>query len=103
MKGMTFREWTGLGLIVVGLLLLPAAWAFSRALWLLSFSLLTVGVWLFYTRRIERREARLDKLKGDQCTGQCIPTDIHNYTGWQQAGRSKTMDTSAETVDADGD
>lgn len=103
MKGMTLREWTGLGLIVVGLLLVPAAWAFSRALWLLSFSLFGVGVWLFYTRRVERLEDRLDKLKGSQRAEAGIPSDIHNYTGWQQAGRSKTMDTSAEAVDADGD
>lgn len=103
MKGMTFREWTGLGLIVLGLLLLPAAWAFSRALWLLSFSMFAGGVWIFYTARVERRAARLEQTTGGQCTGQCTPTDIHNYTGWQQAGRSETMDTSAEAVDADGD
>ena len=100
---MTFREWTGLILVVAGLLLLPAAWAFSRALWLLSFSMFAAGVWIFCTRRLERREARLDKAKGDQHTGKEVPTDIHNYTGWQQAGRSQTMDASAEAVDADGD
>ena len=100
---MTFREWTGLILVVLGLLLLPAAWAFSRALWLLSFSLITVGAWLFYTRRVERREVRIDKLKGSQRTGTGVPSDIHNYTGWQHAGRSKTMDASPEAVDADGD
>lgn len=100
---MTFREWTGLGLIVVGLLLLQAAWAFSRALWLLSFSTFAGGVWIFYTARVLRREARLDKLKSSHRTEVGLPSDIHNYTGWQQAGRSKTMDTSAEAVDADGD
>jgi uncharacterized protein (DUF58 family) len=103
MKGMTFREWTGLGLIVVGLLLLPAAWAFSRILWLLSFSMFAVGVWIFYTCRVLRHEAQLDKTRSGQHTGREIPTDIHNYTGWQQAGRSKTMDTSSESIDADGD
>lgn len=100
---MTFREWTGLGLIVVGLLLLPAAWAFSRALWLLSFLLLVVGIWLFDTLRLRRREARLEKARSGQHAGIGIPSDIHNYTGWQHAGRSKTMDASAEAVDADGD
>lgn len=103
MKGMTLREWIGLGFIIVGLLLLPAAWAFSRILWLLSFSMLAVGLWLFYTHRVLRREARLEKTSGSQHTGREMPTDIHNYTGWQQAGRSKTMDSSSEVVDADGD
>jgi uncharacterized protein (DUF58 family) len=100
---MTFREWTGLALIVVGLLLLPAAWAFSRALWLLVFSFFGVGGWLFYTPRLERRAARFDKLKGSQRTEAGVPSDIHNYTGWQQAGRSNTMDATAEAVDGDGD
>src|SRR5262245_17540602 len=100
---MTFREWIGLVLIVVGLLLLPAAWAFSRALWLLSFSLFVVGVWLFYTRRVERREARLDKLKGNQRAEGGVPSDVQNNTGWQQAGRSQTMDTSSDAVEPDGD
>jgi uncharacterized protein (DUF58 family) len=103
MKGMTLREWIGLGFIVVGLLLIPAAWAFSRILWLLSFSMLAVELWLFYTHRVLQREARLEKTSGSQHTGREVPIDIHNYTGWQQAGRSKTMDSSSEVVDADGD
>jgi hypothetical protein len=70
---MTFREWTGLVLIVMGLLLLPAAWAFSRVLWLLSFSMFAGGIWIFYTCRILRREARLDKLKGSQRAGAETP------------------------------
>jgi hypothetical protein len=48
-------------------------------LWLLSFSLFGVGIWLFYTRRVERLEDRLDKLKGSQRAEAGIPSDIHNY------------------------
>ncbi len=58
--------------------------------------------WLFYTLRLSRREARLEKTKGNQQTGS-RPTDIHNYTGWQQAGRSRTMDTTPETIETDAD
>jgi membrane protein implicated in regulation of membrane protease activity len=100
---MTFREGIGVGFIVVGLLLLPAAWAFSRVLWLLSFSIFVVGIWLFYTRRVLSRQAQIEKTRGGQQSGECTPTDIHNYTGWQQGGRSKSMDTSSEIIDADGD
>ena len=57
---MTFREWRGLILVVSGLLLLPAAWAFSRVLWLLSFSLIAAGAWFYSTRRVERREADVE-------------------------------------------
>jgi hypothetical protein len=72
-------------------------------LWLLSFSMFAVGLWLFCTRRVLRPEAQLEKTRGGQQTGECTPTDIHNYIGWQQGGRSKTMDTSLEIVDVDGD
>lgn len=65
--------------------------------------LLVVGIWLFDTLRLRRREARLEKAKGGQHAGIGVPSDIHNYTGWQQAGRSQTMDTLPEAVDADGD
>lgn len=104
---MTLREWTGLGLIVVGLLLLPAAWAFSRPLWLLSFCMFAVGVWSFYTGRVLRRDLELTDSRGSSRSEKGIPSDINNYTGWQQGGRSKTMDPTmdpiAEVVDADGD
>lgn len=100
---MTFRERIGLVMIVAGLILLPAAWAFSRAVWLISFGLFGVGLWLFYTDRNARREARIEKAKGTQKTGTAVPTDIHNYTGWQQAGRSRTMDSSTETIETDAE
>lgn len=98
---MTFREWTGLCLLVLALALIPVAWAFSRVLWLVSFVLIVVGSWLFYTRRIHRRERRLEKEVAGQHTEVGHPNDIHNYTGWQHGGRSTTMDSRPEAVELD--
>ena len=98
---MTFREWIGLVMIVVGLLLVPVGWAFSRVLWLVGFGAFALGLWLFYTCRVCRRERKLEEVAGSQPAGGGVPTDIHNYTGWQHGGRSQTMDSRPEAVEVD--
>ena len=76
----------------------------SRILWLVSFSLFAVGLWLFDTFRFCRRAAQLEKATGGHLLeGGSTPTDIHNYTGWQDGGRSETMDALPEAVDADSE
>ncbi len=100
-KYVTFKEWSGLVLTVVGLLLIPVGWAFSRAVWLVGFGLLALGLWMFYTLRICRRERKLEEGVGHQQTVGDSPTDIHNYSGWQHGGRSQTMDTRSEPVEVD--
>ena len=76
----------------------------SRILWLVSFSLFAVGLWLFDTFRFRRRAARLEKATGGRLLeGSSTSTDIHNYTGWQDGGRSETMDALPEAVDADSE
>ena len=70
----------------------------------MSFSLFAVGLWLFDTFRFRRRAARLEKATGGRLLeGSSTPTDIHNYTGWQDGGCSEIMDASAEAVDADSE
>jgi hypothetical protein len=99
-----FREIVGALLITVSLILVPAAWAFSRALWLLAFFALVSGAWLFYTERNIRKEEELDRLSGHRSgQGSGRPNDIHDYTGWSRAGRSETMDTSVNLGESDGD
>lgn len=101
---MNFREAIGFSLIVAGFVLLPTAWAFSRLLWLLAFLLLVVGIALFYTERMRKREAAIEReTVGSGCQGPVIPTDIHNYTGWGSGGRSETMDHSSDSGGGDGD
>ena len=100
---MSFREWLGLILTVVGLVLTPVAWAFSRPLWVLAFGLMGVGLMLFFTDRVYRRLKRSsDHSSGSGNTsGHAMPTDIHNYTGWRSGGRSESMGShSSDTMDA---
>jgi hypothetical protein len=91
-------------MIVAGLVLVPTAWAFSRLLWVLAFLLVFVGATLFYTERVRQREEALRrKAGGHEHHGTAVPTDIHNYTGWQHGGRSETMDAGSSSGDADGE
>lgn len=99
---MNFREATGLALIIAALPLIPAAWAFSRLLWLLAFLLFAAGAALFYSERMLKREERLEKAaSGSGSCGSPMPSDIHNYTGWRSGGRSQTMDDSSDVNSGD--
>jgi membrane protein implicated in regulation of membrane protease activity len=103
---MNLREAIGLLLIIMALVLVPVAWAFSRLLWALAFFLLLAGAMLFYTERVRKREEKIEKESGGaSChgTGAAMPTDIHNYTGWRSGGRSETMDSSSGSGGAEGD
>ena len=99
---MSAREVIGLTLIIVALVLVPAAWITSRLLWLASFLALVAGVILFFSARVQRRMEKSEE-GASSCGssgGRAMPTDIHNYTGWRSGGRSETMDSSGE---AEGD
>jgi len=101
---MKVRETLGLVFIIAALILVPAAWAFSRLLWMLAAGLLVIGSWLFYTDRMIKKEDRLTKETGkSDCSGRAVPTDIHDYTGWSSGGRSETMDSSFGADAGDGD
>ena len=92
---MNFREAIGFTLVCLALVVVPAAWVFSRLLWLAAFVLFVVGAGLFYTERIRKREEAIEREGGGSgCSGPAMPTDIHNYTGWRSGGRSETMDST---------
>ena len=99
---MSFREWVGLILVAVGLVLMPVAWAFSRYLWLVAFGVLVVGFMLFFSVRVQRRMYGSSESVGSgHGQGRPMPTDIHNYTGWRSGGRSESMGShSSDTMDA---
>ncbi|MGE0644623.1 MAG: hypothetical protein AB7P24_13225 [Nitrospira sp.] len=90
--------------MIFGLILVPAAWAFSRALWLLAFCAFAGGIWLFYTERNIRKDDELAQLSGHGSShGRETPSDVHDYTGWSRGGRSETMDKLDDLGGADGD
>ncbi len=101
---MRFREIVGALLIIVSLILVPAAWAFSRTLWLVAVCFLLGRCLLFYTERNIRKEEELVRLSSHgSCHGSGRPTDIHDYTGWSRAGRSETMDSFSGSGGANED
>ncbi len=98
------REIVGILAVAIGLIFVPAAWAFSRAIWLVAFFHISAGAWLFYTERNLRKAAELVRLSGPgSCQGSGRPTGINDYTGWSRAGRSETMDASGGSDGAEGD
>jgi hypothetical protein len=104
MSKISLRETIGLVFIITGLVLIPAAWAFSRLLWGLALLLLIAGVIGFYSERVRRLEhERTKRVISTPRTGAAVPSDIHNYTGWASGGRSETMDGSLEPTEADVD
>lgn len=79
---MNFRETTGLLFIVAGSMVLPTAWMFSRALWLVAGVLVFAGVFLFYTDRVRRRQEQLDReTGGGGGSGPGVPGDVHEGRG----------------------
>lgn len=101
---MAFREIVGLVLIVVALVITPVAWVSSRTLWFVAFAMFFAGAWLFFSDRVLQRIDKSDRpASGDQGTGNAMPTDIHNYTGWRSGGRSESMDAGSHGADGGGD
>ena len=98
---MNIRETFGFILILIGVILMPVAWMFSRLLWIVAFTVLFFGIYLFYTERMIKREEKLEKESGGCAPATVIPTDIHNYSGWASGGRSETMDDDPLDFDAD--
>jgi hypothetical protein len=103
---LTFREIFGLALVIVGLVLIPTAWAFSSTLTVIAFFLLVVGALLFYTDRMRKREEKLAKESSGTgySGGSPMPTDIHNYKGWRTGGRrADSSDGHDDAGDGGGD
>ncbi len=102
---LNFRETLGLTLIVLSLILIPTAWTFSRTLTVIAFVLFGVGVALFYTERVQKRDERMAKEaggSGGDC-GSLMPTDIHNHTGWRTGGRRADDNHGGGGGGGDGD
>jgi hypothetical protein len=90
------REGVGASLVVIALVLTPVAWTWSRRLWLVVGALSLVGLMLFFSGRMARRERELEKeAPSGGGHGPAVPSDIQNYTGWRHAGRSETMDSES--------
>lgn len=101
---MTTRELVGLIFLIAGVSIVPLGWIVSHKILLLAGLLLGVGVWIFYTARMFKREEQLAKENtGGGNYGSPMPGDVHNYTGWRTGGRTQPLDTSSSEGGSDGD
>ncbi len=101
---MTAREIIGLVFLIAGVATVPLGWIVSHNILLLTGLLFGAGAWLFYTERMLKRAAQLDKedTSGGN-SGHPIPGDIHNYTGWHTGGRAESFDSSSSSEGGTGD
>ena len=83
----------GLAMLFAGPVIAPVAWMLSARLWLVAFTLYVLGLVFFLTDRMLKRAAENGKEGdgGEVSYGPALPSDIHNYTGWRDGGRSSTM------------
>ena len=86
----TFREGAGLTLAGLGVALVPIGWYFSRLLWIAAFVLALVGFVLLYTERVRKADEEVESAPADYMRPirPSVPGDVHNYSGWRDAGRS---------------
>jgi hypothetical protein len=103
LNSMNLRESIGLALLVIGVALVPVGWIVSHEMLVSAAIALALGGWLFYTPRIQKREAKLAKEGGPASGGPAMPNDINNSTGWRTGGRTETIESASDGGDVDGD
>lgn len=101
---MNVREALGLILLIASVAFVPVGWYVSRLWWLASLVGLALGIALFYTERVRKREEEIEKQSARSGgSGHAVPADIHNYTGWRSGGRSETLEDSFGSGSGDAD
>lgn len=101
---MTIRELIGLASLIAGTALVPLGWIVSHKILLISALLFFVGLVLFYTERmIKKEELQAKEGVSSGSYGSHAPGDIHNYTGWRTGGRTEPFDSGSSDGGADGD
>jgi hypothetical protein len=91
----SFREIVGLVLSCIAVALVPVGLYASRSLWLLAALLAAIGVTLFYTERVERKERELERQPSNEPVRESVPADIHNYSGWRSGGRRNEIESES--------
>jgi len=90
------RNWIGIILVIIGVIIQPVGWMYTFWLQILSFVLIFIGVFIFVTQKyLDYSVARELSGKG----GSGMPGDIHDSSGWGSGGRSDSWEAS----DGDGD
>jgi uncharacterized protein (DUF58 family) len=94
------------GLIIAssGVALVPIGWYFSRMLWIGAAALVFVGLVLLLTNRVLKSEREIENTPAAYArpVRPSVPGDVHNYSGWRDAGRSSGGGDSGGDLGGDG-
>ena len=83
------RNWIGLTIAFIGMVLQPIGWILYPWVRILSLVLFAVGVAIFFTQKyIEQMDAKEFGSGSDPSSSG--PGDIYNYSGWRSGGRSES-------------
>ena len=95
------RNWIGIMIVIAGVIIQPIGWMFHFWLQVASFILIFVGVLIFATQKyIQKSEER--EFGSSSGSGQAMPGDIHDYSGWGEGGRSESWSSSHGGGDGGG-
>ena len=97
---MEARNWVGIVIILVGVVLQPVGFMFAFWVQCVSAVLIVIGVFIFVTQKyIERSEANEYESRSEK--GHVLPGDINENSGWGSGGRSESW-SSSDSSDGGG-
>lgn len=89
-SALSVREVSGLVIASLGVALVPIGWYAGRKLWFLALVLVVIGLVMLLSERVVAAEKAVEAAPAVNTppVKQGTPADIHNYSGWQDAGHS---------------
>jgi len=95
------RNWIGIVIILIGVILQPVGWIYLVWLQAVSFVLIAIGVFIFVTQKyIEHEE---EKEFNARRRGSGMPGDVHDNSGWGSGGRSDSWSSGSSEGGDGGD
>jgi len=97
------RNYIGIVLVAIGTSLIPIGWMYSPTTTLIGFIIFLLGLIIFMTQKyIEKIEDR--EFSSSARSGQELPADINDHSGWGHGGRSTGWEYShSDFGEGDGD
>ena len=87
------RNWIGLGIIIIGVIIQPIGFMYFFWAQILSFVLIFIGFLIFGTQKYLDYKTEKEFSSGHQ-SGPAIPGDIHDHSGWGSGGQSSSWTSS---------
>ncbi len=92
---MEVRHYIGIILVAIGTTLIPIGWMFYPILTIVGWVVFVIGVLIFLTQRVIKKMEDKE-FGGEGKFGSCVPTDVHDHSGWGKGGRSEGWESSSD-------